>query len=172
MKYALIAAALLGAAAPAAAQQGGPVVAAVTPRFAELSGYLVKTAEQVPENLFAYKPNPAVRSLGEIIGHVANAHFMFCSAALGEPMPKNPDYEKVTDKATLVAAMKASVAYCDRAYKISDADAMQQVKFFGSMNSKLAVLVWNATHDGEHYGNLVVYMRINGITPPSSQGGN
>ncbi|HQR18400.1 MAG TPA: DinB family protein [Gemmatimonadales bacterium] len=172
MKYALIAAVLFGAAAPAVAQQGGPVVGAVTPRFAELSGYLIKTAEQVPETLYAYKPNPAVRSLGQLIGHVANAHYLFCSTAMGEPMPKNPDYEKVTDKATLVAAMKASVAYCDRAYKISDADAMQQTKLFGSTVSRLGVLVWNATHDGEHYGNLVVYMRINGITPPSSQGGN
>ncbi len=161
------------AMAPAAgAATGGPVVAAVTPRFNELAGWLVATAEQVPESLYAFKPNPAVRSLGQLVGHVANAHYLFCSGALAEPQPQLPDYEKVAGKDSLVAALKASVAYCDKAYQISDADAMQPVTFFGDSMSRLAVLVWNATHDGEHYGNLVVYMRANNIVPPSSQGGN
>jgi len=174
MKHALIPALLLAAASPVLAQQGGPVVGSVTPRYAELSGWLVKTAEQVPESLYSFKPTPAVRSLSELIGHVANAQFMFCAAALAEKAPANPDYEKVTDKATLVAAIKASTVYCDRAYKMSDADAMLQTKLFGSMTlTRLGALIFNATHDGEHYGNLVVYMRLNGITPPSSQkGGN
>jgi uncharacterized damage-inducible protein DinB len=170
MKRFLMPVLLLAAASPAAAQQGGPVVGSVTPRYAELSGWLVKTAEQVPESLYAFKPNPAVRSLGQLIGHVANAQFMFCAAAMGEKSPQAQDYEKVTDKASLVAAIKASAAYCDRAYKMSDADAMLPTKLFGSMTlTRLGALIFNATHDGEHYGNLVVYMRLNGITPPSSQ---
>lgn len=172
MKLALSAALLLAAAMPALAQQGGPVVGSVTPRYKELSTWLTQTAEQVPESLYSFRPNPAVRSLGQLIGHVANAQFMFCAAALAEPAPKNPDFEKVTDKTTLVAAIKASQAYCDRAYQTSDADAMKETKLFGATLSRLGVLVWNATHDGEHYGNLVVYMRINGITPPSSQKSN
>lgn len=163
-----------GAEAPPAggATSGGAAVAAVTPRYNELAGWLVATAEQVPESLYAWKPNPAVRSMGQLIGHVANAHYLFCSGALAEAQPQLPDYEKVASKDSLVAAMKASVAYCDKAYQISDADAMQPVTFFGESISRLGVLVWNATHDGEHYGNLVVYMRSNGIVPPSSQGGN
>lgn len=160
------------AATPGAGAPGGPAVAAVTPRYQELAGWLVATAEQVPESLYAWKPNPAVRSLGQLVGHVANAHYLFCSGALAEPQPQQPDYEKVASKDSLVAAIKASVAYCDRAYQISDADAMQRVTFFGDSISRLGVLVWNATHDGEHYGNLVVYLRSNGIVPPSSQGGN
>ena len=172
MKRVLMPVLLLAAAVPAFAQQGGPVVASVTPRFAELGGWLSKTAEQVPESLYAFKPNPAVRSLGQIIGHMANAHYLFCATALGEPAPQHPDFEKVTDKASLVAAMKASVTYCARAYQISDTDAMKPAKLFGSSTTRLGILVWNATHEGEHYGNLVVYMRINGIVPPSSQQGN
>ena len=92
--------------------------------------------------------------------------------ALGTAEPEHPDFEKATDKATLVEAMKASVAYCNTAYQMSDADAMKETQFFGSTMTRLAVLVWNATHDGEHYGNLVVYMRANGMIPPSSQGGS
>jgi len=155
----------------AAAPTGNAAVAAVTPRFTDLAGWIVQTAEQVPDSLFSYKPNPAVRSLGQLLGHVANAHYLFCSAALGEAAPEMPDYEKVTDKTALVAALKASVTYCDRAYAMTDADASQPTTLFNNSLSRLGVLVWNATHDGEHYGNLVVYMRANNIVPPSSQGG-
>ena len=173
MKRYLMPVLLLAATVPAFGQQGGPIVGSVTPRYAELSGWLVKTAEQVPESLYAFKPTPAVRSISQLIGHVASAQFMFCAAAMAETAPANPDYEKVTDKATLVAAIKASTAYCDRAYKMSDADAMLQTKLFGSMTlTRLGALIFNATHDGEHYGNLVVYMRLNGIVPPSSQKGS
>ena len=105
-------------------------------------------------------------------GACGQSHYLFCAAALGESEPQHPDYEKATDKATLLAGMNESVAYCERAYQITDGDAMKATQFFGSTITRLAVLVWNATHDGEHYGNLVVYMRANGMVPPSSQGGN
>ena len=179
MKHAMIPALLLAAAAascappPAAPPAGdGAVVASVTPRFNDLAGWLVQTVEQVPDSLYGYKPNPAVRSMAELMGHVANAHYTFCAGALGTAEPERADFEKVTDKATLVEAMKASVAFCNTAYQMSDADAMKETQFFGSTMTRLAVLVWNATHDGEHYGNLVVYMRANGMVPPSSQGGS
>lgn len=179
MKYAMIPALLLAATTtscappPAAPPSGdGAVVASVTPRFNDLAGWLVQTVEQVPDSLYGYKPNPAVRSMSELMGHVANAHYTFCSGALGTAEPEHADFEKVTDKATLVEGMKASVAYCNTAYQMSDADAMKETQFFGSTMTRLAVLVWNATHDGEHYGNLVVYMRANGMVPPSSQGGS
>lgn len=178
MKHAMIPALLLAATAvscappPAPPAADGAVVASVTPRFNDLAGWLVQTVEQVPDSLYGYKPNPAVRSMSELIGHVANAHYTFCSGALGTAEPEHADFEKATDKATLVEAMKASVAYCNTAYQMSDADAMKETQFFGSTMTRLAVLVWNATHDGEHYGNLVVYMRANGMVPPSSQGGS
>lgn len=168
----LLLAVAVSACAPPPDAGDGVVVASVTPRFKELSTWLVQTVEQVPDSLYGYKPNPAVRSLSQIMGHVANAHYLFCAAALGETEPQHPDYEKTTDKTTLLAGMNESVAYCERAYQISDADALQATQFFGSTMTRLAVLVWNATHDGEHYGNLVVYMRANGLVPPSSQGGN
>lgn len=178
MKYALmpillLAAGSAGCAPTAPAPAGdGAIVASVTPRYKDLSGWLVQTAEQVPESLYSYKPTPAVRSMAALMGHVANAHYAFCAGALGTAEPEHPDYEKAADQATILAGMKASVAYCDGAYQISDAEAMKETQFFGSAMTRLAVLVWNATHDGEHYGNLVVYMRANGMTPPSSQGGN
>jgi uncharacterized damage-inducible protein DinB len=173
MRRSLISAFLLAAALPACAPTAdsgnGVVVAAVTPRFKELSSWLVQTTEQVPDSLYGYKPNPAVRTMAEIMGHVANSHYLFCSAALGESEPAHPDYTTVTTKDSLVAGMRESVAYCERAYQLSDAEALEATQFFGETRTRLEVLIWNATHDGEHYGNLVVYMRANGMVPPSSQ---
>jgi uncharacterized damage-inducible protein DinB len=113
-----------------------------------------------------------VRSLGQIIGHVANAQYFFCATALGEQGPKD-DIEKTrTSKADLVAALKESTKYCGRAYQQTDRAVQQSVKLFGEQRTRLFTLGLNAAHNAEHYGNLVTYLRLNGIVPPSSRQGS
>ncbi len=147
------------------------VVAGVRPVYEMVKGWLIKSANQMPDSNYGFKPTPAVRSFGGIIGHVANANYMLCTVARGgeNPMAKT-DYEKVMDKAALVKALEASFAYCDKAYEISDVASKQQVELFGQKGSKLWLLSFNAAHEDEHYGNLVTYFRLKGMTPPSSQG--
>jgi uncharacterized damage-inducible protein DinB len=160
--------------APALAQGGGNATSAfgsVTPVYRQAAGYILAAAEQMPEADYAFKPTPEVRSFGQLIGHVANAQFMICSAALGESSPAMQNFEQVTAKAELVEALRSSTAHCDRAYAQSDEAALQVVRLFGQERTRLSVLVLNAAHDFEHYGNLVTYMRIKGMVPPSSQGG-
>ena len=95
---------------------------------------------------------------------------MFCAAALGEAPKAEDDIEKtVKTKAGLVAALKAAGEYCNRAYAMSDADATGGTKLFGQDNTKYFALMLNAAHVGEHYGNLVTYLRMKGMVPPSSQ---
>jgi uncharacterized damage-inducible protein DinB len=136
-------------------------------------GWLIRSAEQMPEENYTFKPTPEVRSFGQLIGHVANANYLFCSTVKGEKSPATTDYEKATSKATLVQGIKDAFAYCDGAYQISDAKAnTEQVTFFGSMTgSRLWALMFNVAHNNEHYGNLVTYFRLKGMVPPSSQGG-
>jgi uncharacterized damage-inducible protein DinB len=132
--------------------------------------WIVMAADQMPEADYAFKPTAGVRSFGDLIGHVAGAQHMFCAAALGEKMTAEDDIEKnVHSKAGLVAALKASNDYCARAYKMTDADAGATVKLFGSDMSKMYVLMLNSTHIAEHYGNIVTYMRMKSMVPPSSQ---
>ncbi len=70
----------------------------------------------------------------------------------------------------MTAALHASFAYCGRAYEaLTDANMNDTVKAFGQERNKLGVLWFNASHNLEHYGNLVVYMRLKGIVPPSSE---
>jgi hypothetical protein len=94
---------------------------------------------------------------------------MICSVILGESNPP-PDVEKSkTSKTDLVAAVKASYEYCGRAYAIPDADAGTMIQMFGRERTRLGGLLLNASHNWEHYGNLVTYLRMKGQVPPSSQ---
>src|SRR5258708_18950684 len=131
---------------------------------------IIRAAEKMPEENYSFKPTPDVRSFGQLIGHVANAQYLFCSAVKGEK-PNAPDAEKsLTSKADLVAALKAAFGYCDAAYEgLTDAKAMENVKLFGRDRSRLSVLNFNTAHNNEHYGNIVTYMRLKGLIPPSSE---
>ena len=134
---------------------------------------LLLSAEKVPEEYFSFRPTEAVRTFGQIIGHVADAQYANCSAVLGEKDP-NPKIETTkTSKADLIAALKDSLAYCGRAYNsMTDASATQMVKFSSPLGPvpmpKLSVMTINMGHNQLHYGNLVTYMRLKNITPPSS----
>jgi uncharacterized damage-inducible protein DinB len=154
----------------AVAQSGGSM-AAVQPLHDMVKGWMTQSAEQMPEEHFSYKPTPEVRSFGELMGHVANATYMFCANATGEENPNSTDYEKATSKADIVAGVAGAFDYCDSAYQMSDAKALEEVTFFGQTGTRLWVLMFNVSHNWEHYGNAVTYMRLQGMVPPSSQGG-
>ena len=95
-----------------------------------VKGYIVQSAEQMPEADYAFKPTPEVRSFGQLVAHVADANYFFCSTLVGEANP-SPGIEKSkTAKADLVAALKASYEYCGRAYAIPDADTGTKLKLF------------------------------------------
>lgn len=135
---------------------------------------LLRSAEKMPEENYNFKPTDAVRSYGQIIGHIADSQYSFCSIVLGEKNP-TPNIEKTkTSKADLIAALKDAFAYCDKAYNgMTDASGSQMVmvKTFGGDMPKLGVLTINLTHSALHYGNLITYMRLKNIVPPSSEPG-
>ena len=136
----------------------------------QVTAWIERAAGKMPEEQYAFKPDPAVRSFGQILGHVADANYSFCSGVLGESSP-SPGIEKTkTTKAELRVALHDAFAYCNRAYDgLTDAGANETVKAFGQERNKLGVLWFNASHNLEHYGNLVVYMRLKGMVPPSSE---
>jgi|SRR5208283_746234 len=140
--------------------------------YAGVKGILLRSAEKMPEENYNFKPTDSVRSYGQIIGHVADAQYLFCSLALGEQNP-GPNIEKTkSSKADLIAALKDAFSYCDRAYDgMTDVSATQTVQLFGGDTPKLGVLNVNNMHTIEHYGNLVTYMRLKNIVPPTSEPG-
>jgi len=138
--------------------------------YSRLKTTLVASAEKMPEENYNFKPTEAVRSYGQIVGHLADAQYTFCSTALGENNPGLRIEETKTTKAELVAALKNALAYCDKAYDgMTDASGAQTVKMIGMDMPKLGVLNFNKMHSMEHYGNLVTYMRLKNVVPPTSE---
>jgi uncharacterized damage-inducible protein DinB len=167
---------------PAAAQttDGGfgealsPSMAAVVKSMhATIRRNVAEAAESMPADEYAFKPTPEVRSFGELVGHIVNANFFFCSMAKAERPPSTENYERVTEKSVLVTALRDALAYCDGAYAATtDANFNQLVTLAGanggSQAGRGAVLLFNTTHNNEHYGNIVVYMRLKRHVPPST----
>ena len=165
-------------AAPAApAAQAAPVGPTDPLSRVLFSGYnaqkmnLTQSAEKVSEADFAFQPTKDVRTFGQLLAHVANTQFNYCSAAKGEANPNKDDFEKTaTTKAAIQKALADSFTYCDTIYTtLTDAKAMEMVKIGQNDVIRAARLISNIAHDNEHYGNLVTYMRLKGIVPPSTE---
>jgi len=112
-----------------------------------------------------------VRTFGQMLAHVANTQFTYCAAAKGEPNPNKDDLEKTAlTKAAIQKALADSFAFCDTIYlSLTDAKAMELIKVGQNEIPRAGRLISNIAHDNEHYGNLVTYMRIKGIVPPSTE---
>jgi uncharacterized damage-inducible protein DinB len=150
-----------------------PSLAAVAQSMhATIRRELAETAEVMSAEEYAFKPTPAVRSFGELLGHVVNANFFFCASARGVRSPSTRNFEQVSDKAVLVQGLRDALAYCDEVYAgITDASAGELITMpnaNGKQSSRVAVLIFNTTHNNEHYGNMVVYLRLKGKVPPST----
>jgi uncharacterized damage-inducible protein DinB len=166
---------LLAVPSPVLAQEaarpaGSAGVDALRAVWESVSTYVLRSAEDMPEADYGFRPVETVRTFGQQIAHVAGAQYSMCAVALGEPPKEEDEIERsMTTKAQLVAALRASSEYCRRAYAQSDADAARSVTMYGQTRTRMYALALNATHDGEHYGNLITYLRIKGRVPPSSQ---
>ena len=173
----------LGAAAHAQVSDGGfdkalsPSLAATAKAMhATIRRDLAEAADLLPAADFGFKPTPEVRSFAQLIGHVVQANFFFCSQARGAATPAGANVSPTADKAALIKGLTDALAYCDEAYQsTTDANFNQAVTMTGfpGMNPRTAttrgaVLIFNTTHNNEHYGNLVLYLRLKGKVPPST----
>jgi len=168
----VICGAALAAAAPnhALAQGANPLTASAKTQFGALTGFVARSAEKIPENLYAFQPTPEVRTVGQLFGHIADAYFQMCSTAKGEAPPRSGIEQSVKAKAELMKALGEGVAYCQSVMDgMTDAKGTEPVQFYFGPTPRLSVLYFVTTHTYEHYGNLVTYMRLNKIVPPSSE---
>jgi len=160
---------IIAAAATAAFAQN-PLSAGQKVFYGMVAHNVVASAEKMPEENYSFKATPDVRSFGQLVGHTADAQNMFCAAAAGEKPPAGDIEKTKTSKADLVQAVKDAVAYCDKVYgAMTDEQAPALVKMMGRDMAKLTVLTINTAHLDEHYGNMVTYMRLKNIVPPSSE---
>lgn len=176
-------AALAGAAGAARlsaqAMTGNPITDSMKGYYDNLKTWLTKSAEVMPEKDYGFHPAtmPAadkqeIRTFGGLIGHVAQENYLFCSTASGMPQPAGGDkIDQKTAKADLQKALADSFAFCDKAWAATtdkNASTPINLPFNLGKSTRLGTLVFNTTHDSEHYGNVVTYLRGKGIVPPSS----
>lgn len=152
------------------APPANPITTSERGLYSFVSGAVIAAAQKMPEENYSFRPTPEVRSFGQIVGHVADAQYMFCSLASGEANPAKGIEKSKTSKADLVAALKDAVAYCNKTYDgMTDAKGSELAKFMNFNLARLTLLSLNTAHADEHYGNIVTYLRIKGIVPPTSE---
>lgn len=161
------------ASAPATtppATAGNPISASHGKMYTMLSGVLIAAAEKMPEENYSFRPTPEVRSFGQLVGHLADSQHYFCSLAAGEAKSGSGIEKSKTSKAELMAALKEAVAYCIKTFAgMTDVKGAETVKLMNQDFARLTVLSANTAHNYEHYGNMVTYMRIKGLVPPTSE---
>ena len=165
---------LIAGASQAQAQEkasGAASTNGIAAVFHMAHGNIVKAAEQIPEDKFSFQPTKEVRTIGALFAHIADANNFFCSQVTGSPKNYADTVEKTAKtKADIVAALKASYSACGAAYGgVTDADLTKALKIFGNDTNVAGALAFNTAHNWEHYGNIVTYMLMNGMVPPSSQ---
>jgi uncharacterized damage-inducible protein DinB len=162
-----------------------PLIRSVESMHGGVRQFMLKAADDIPDEDLTYKPTADVRSVGQILLHVAYWQYFFCGEAKGEKPERpalltafNAQHENLeaigATKATVVEALRASYDYCDTAFKtLTPEDAGKIIAAPGFMHidqaPRIHFLSYNVSHANQHYGNLVTYMRLKGRVPPSSQ---
>ena len=143
-------------------------------QFNEAADKLVQLAEAIPQDKYTWRPGDGVRSVSEVLLHVAGSNEYFLTAVgVKVPVQGENDLEhSTTDKAQVIARLKQSNDRVRAALQaMPDADLDKATKLFGmDMTYRGAVLMLE-THAHEHLGQMIAYARMNGIVPPWSRGG-
>jgi uncharacterized damage-inducible protein DinB len=148
---------------------GGPLTAALREQYNGVKLNVTEAADKMAEADYGFRPVDTVRTFGQFVGHIADANLSYCAIAKGEK-PSPAGAEKLTTKAELVAALAKATAYCDEVYgAMTDEKALVMIKAGRADMPAGALLFRNNSHTNEHYGNLVTYMRIKGLVPPSTE---
>ena len=169
--FTLCLAGIICACAIAQQAPANPITSDIKMLYQSVKGNVIKSAEKMPEDQYGFQPTPEVRTFAAMLGHIADAQYLFCSAVKGEQRPDVKVEQTKKTKAELAAALNTAFAYCDPVYdSMTDAQGADIAKFFGRERSKLGLLALNNGHNFEHYGNLVTYLRMKGLVPPSSEG--
>ena len=142
--------------AVASAQTSGPnVLDGLRGGFDEVHTAVSKSAELVPADKYTYRPVSTVRTFGELVAHVADSYGWYCNRAAGRNVQWSDAIEKgKTDKPTVTQKLRESLAVCTAAY--------------GNGSSNLGGLMANIAHTNLHYGNIITYLRMMGLVPPTS----
>jgi uncharacterized damage-inducible protein DinB len=157
--------------APAAEQTKDPVATAARLILQRFQNNTIGAIEAMPADKFSYKPTADQSTFGHLAAHIASSNNLFCSKAADVPAPKVDEPKESDSKDQLVAAVKASFAFCtDALSKMDDSKLGDTVELFpGRQLPRSVAVLAIASSMADHYGAAAMYLRLNGILPPSAQ---
>ena len=167
-----------GQSAPPAPQLPTSTAAEVNAMYTNIGGFIAKSAAMVPADKFTWQPTPEVRSYARMFAHIVDDNNGACAAMAGvTPAPARLDTgsagtwaaDKMA-KADIEKALADSIALCQKAFASVNQTNMMESAGGRGTRTKIGALIYNTSHINEHYGNLVTYLRLNGMVPPSSAG--
>lgn len=148
-----------------------PVMAAVRMTVRRYARNLVGSAREMPAAKYSFAPTKPQMTFGHLMSHIANSNDFSCAAASGMPRPKAKVPGEHAPKAALVAAVKESFDFCEKALaSMKDSDLNAKVPFFGGRKMSKAAVVLEISEDlADHYSQAAMYLRLNGKLPPTAQ---
>lgn len=156
----------------AAQQEANPVSGALKADLQRSQRNLVAAAEAMPADKYGFKPTPAQMSFGQLVLHVAGSNEFMCATIAGSKAPQRAKLDSTATKATLVARVKESFNYCSTTLApVDDSKLGEVVPFFGGRKISRAGAMMDLSADwADHYGASAIYLRLNGILPPTAKG--
>src|SRR5262249_16735958 len=138
--------------------------------YEAVAKYLLDGARKMPEESYAFRPTPDVRTFAQLVGHIAEAQYIACSVTRGEEYKPRNIEQTLSRKSELMPALEAAVGFCQESWnKLTPGALADPVTLFGQKRTKLGAMDLATAHAFEHYGNMVTYLRLKGLVPPSSE---
>jgi hypothetical protein len=170
----LIALAAWSITATAAAQDPStPVSDALRSAAGRAGSNFIAAAEEMPAGKYGFKPTPAQMSFGDVIAHMSAGNDALCSSIGGVAAPKRSEVAAGAPKEKLVARLRETFRFCDSALaRVNDSRLGGKVPYFGDREiSRAEAVVAAAEEWAGHYSQLAVYLRLNGLLPPTAKRG-
>jgi uncharacterized damage-inducible protein DinB len=157
--------------APPAQPETNPVSNSVRKSLERQSKNMVAAVEEMPADKFSFRPTPAQMTFGHLVMHMAGSNNFLCSKISGNPAPPDEKLSETDPKEKLVSALKASFDYCAQSLaKVDDSNLGEQLAFFGGRTISRAGAMFALTNDfADHYSAAAMYLRLNGLLPPTAQ---
>jgi len=167
--YILLALWASSALAQESADKADPMIETLQLTNDYVKAMVTTAADQMSEDDFAFSPTSETRSFGQLLTHIAESNYFFCSTAKGEEAPQSADSESMTNREDIITMLSSSFDYCDAIYNSAEKiNPDTEIEFMGQSRSPLTVLAFRNNHVLLHYGNVITYMRLRGKVPPSS----
>jgi uncharacterized damage-inducible protein DinB len=162
---------LLLAATAVFAQEKNPVTSVVREILPRQQRNLVAAVEEMPADKFGYKPSEQQMTFGRLALHIVESNNYLCSKIGDLPEIKAAPLKDSDGKEKLVAALKASFEFCTTALgKVDDSKLGDEVELFGGRKGSRAFALIALTNDwADHYSSAAMYLRLNGLLPPTAQ---